>query len=200
MPYKYNYDINLPNDCLTETEYEGFKSLIELKLICCGYYDLLFDAGGTKLIKFYFWELWHRMRDGNGMLIDKSITAQLINKLVDLKMVDIQNNKNVSGKANQAFNINSGVVRVYEKTYFEYETSVSYNDEYQIYMHSKEWRKLRKRILSERSVCEICGATNCELHLHHLTYDNFKHEKDEDLQVLCLGCHENVHGKKIGYH
>jgi hypothetical protein len=67
------------------------------------------------------------------------------------------------------------------------------------YMASPEWKSLRKRILSTRNKCEKCGASDCELHLHHLTYENFKHEKDEDMQVLCYDCHSEVHGRKVGY-
>lgn len=73
------------------------------------------------------------------------------------------------------------------------------NQEYQDYIKSPEWLSLRKRILSTRNYCEVCGAKDCELHLHHKTYENFKHEKDEDLQVLCFDCHSKIHGRKVGF-
>ena len=73
------------------------------------------------------------------------------------------------------------------------------NQEYSDYIKSPGWNALRKRILSGRDACEMCGVKDCELHLHHLTYANFKHEEDEDLQVLCYDCHSKVHGRKVGF-
>jgi hypothetical protein len=75
----------------------------------------------------------------------------------------------------------------------------NFNPEYTEYLKSKEWRELRKRILSTRNKCEMCGESDTELHLHHLTYENFKHEKDEDMQVLCYDCHSAIHGRKVGF-
>ena len=73
------------------------------------------------------------------------------------------------------------------------------NQEYNDYIHSKEWRSMRKEILSRRNKCENCGIDNVELHLHHLHYGNFKHETDDDFFVLCCDCHSDVHGRKIGH-
>ena len=67
----------------------------------------------------------------------------------------------------------------------------SYSD----YLHSKQWKYKRKRILEQRGFkCEKCQSTT-NLQVHHLTYKNIFHEKDIDLQVLCRFCHAKIHGK-----
>lgn len=68
------------------------------------------------------------------------------------------------------------------------------DDKYKNYIASPEWQALRKRIIAERKVCEICGSEKM-LQVHHKTYENFEHEKDEDLQLLCHECHCKVHGR-----
>lgn len=72
------------------------------------------------------------------------------------------------------------------------------NKDYTDYIHSKEWRKLRKEILTRRNKCEKCGNENIELHLHHLSYGNFKNETDSDFLVLCCDCHSDEHGRRVG--
>ena len=70
------------------------------------------------------------------------------------------------------------------------------NKEYKKYIKSKEWQEKRALKIEEVGFCQKCGATE-NLHVHHLTYENFKNEKPEDLQVLCKDCHMKVHGRKF---
>jgi 5-methylcytosine-specific restriction endonuclease McrA len=61
-------------------------------------------------------------------------------------------------------------------------------------LHSQRWRELRARLIVERGGCERCGYPpgqgDVALTLHHLTYRRFGAERDEDLEVLCVPCHE----------
>ncbi len=67
--------------------------------------------------------------------------------------------------------------------------------EYDAYISSAEWKATRTRILEQRGYrCETCGATK-KLEVHHLTYERFGHERDDDLRVLCSPCHHRTHGR-----
>jgi hypothetical protein len=50
-------------------------------------------------------------------------------------------------------------------------------------------RQIKKR---SRGICERCNLFTAE-HIHHLTYARFGHERLEDVQHVCLGCHEFFH-------
>ena len=64
-------------------------------------------------------------------------------------------------------------------------------------MEGTAWLRVRVRILNLRGEkCEKCGAEE-RLDVHHLTYENFGFEKDEDLQILCQNCHRAVHRRDI---
>jgi 5-methylcytosine-specific restriction endonuclease McrA len=72
--------------------------------------------------------------------------------------------------------------------------------EYIAYLESPEWRAFRQRIFLERGrECERCSTTaKGARQVHHLHYRNLGHELPEDVQVLCLPCHTEIHkGKKI---
>ena len=43
-------------------------------------------------------------------------------------------------------------------------------------------------------MCERCGVDGEELELHHVTYQNLGDERDDDLELLCAGCHGRAHG------
>lgn len=65
------------------------------------------------------------------------------------------------------------------------------NKEYEQYIHSKEWRLKADALLEkERYKCKVCGGIATDV--HHLTYEHFKSEKDEDLVCLCRRCHEKA--------
>jgi hypothetical protein len=71
--------------------------------------------------------------------------------------------------------------------------------EYDKYLNSNHWKKLRLRIAQERNYrCEVCDKMiRKRYHIHHLTYDNIGNEKDEDLMFLCEKCHNEIHKGKI---
>lgn len=68
-------------------------------------------------------------------------------------------------------------------------------EKYQLYLNSREWGVLRAGV-RERSqgICERCHRHPMS-HTHHLTYIRKYHERIEDLQGLCVDCHEFIHGR-----
>jgi len=70
--------------------------------------------------------------------------------------------------------------------------------EYADYINSQKWKSFRLSIIKERGYkCEKCGANNRIIHAHHLTYERFMKELPEDIQLLCVLCHKEVHNKKL---
>ena len=62
------------------------------------------------------------------------------------------------------------------------------NPEYEHYIHSSAWRKKAdERMELDHHRCCVCGGEATEV--HHLTYDNFREERMEDLVSLCHKCH-----------
>jgi len=67
--------------------------------------------------------------------------------------------------------------------------------EYEKYLKGKHWQDLRAKKLKESYfACDECDVANEELHIHHLTYERLGKELLSDLRVLCVSCHEKVHG------
>jgi 5-methylcytosine-specific restriction endonuclease McrA len=65
---------------------------------------------------------------------------------------------------------------------------------YQLVLLSPRWRKLRaRRIASSSGKCEKCKKGSKKFELHHLHYDTLGEERDEDVELLCLSCHKEVH-------
>lgn len=73
------------------------------------------------------------------------------------------------------------------------------SENYLNYIRSDEWKMKRQHILYIRhNTCEKCGnRVDYRFHVHHLTYKNLGHEKDEDLMLLCEHCHSNIHGRDL---
>lgn len=65
------------------------------------------------------------------------------------------------------------------------------NPEYDRYIHSSAWRKKAdERMKLDGGICRVCGKPATEV--HHLTYDNFRNEKPEELVSLCRCCHNKA--------
>jgi hypothetical protein len=72
----------------------------------------------------------------------------------------------------------------------------SWNEKYEKYLNSNEWKELRQRILNrDKYICQIC-KTNKAVQVHHLTYKRLGNEQDFDLISVCLPCHELEHTKQ----
>lgn len=61
--------------------------------------------------------------------------------------------------------------------------------QYLTYIRSPAWRERRKQALRRAgNRCQVCAETR-RLQVHHVSYANLGHERDEDLTVLCFWCH-----------
>ncbi len=71
-----------------------------------------------------------------------------------------------------------------------------YKQNYNDYICSEEWFKKRKSALKfHGKSCKKCGVGK-RLHVHHMTYVNFRNENIEtDLTILCKKCHDKYHTK-----
>lgn len=63
-----------------------------------------------------------------------------------------------------------------------------------------EWARKRAALIEKRSACEVCGRkaeNGVVLQIHHKRYRSDRRVwdyPDEELQVLCKGCHARQHG------
>lgn len=65
---------------------------------------------------------------------------------------------------------------------------------YRQFLQSTFWKELSTRKRLAVGLCEDCGSTS-HLQAHHLRYPSDWYETTEDdLQVLCRGCHAQAHG------
>ena len=66
---------------------------------------------------------------------------------------------------------------------------------YHAYLKSKHWQ-VRKNVYFDYNpkICVIC-ETAANVEVHHLLYDNFGYERDEDLVALCRRDHQGFHFK-----
>lgn len=70
----------------------------------------------------------------------------------------------------------------------------TYND----YMLSPKWQRQRaNRMAIDNNECKLCFSKT-QLHVHHITYDNFGNEPMNELITVCKPCHEKIHGHEIG--
>lgn len=69
---------------------------------------------------------------------------------------------------------------------------IEFND-YESYIASDTWRERARRIRErDDHRCQICGASDVPLEVHHLSYDRLYHERDDDLMTVCHECHERI--------
>ncbi len=63
------------------------------------------------------------------------------------------------------------------------------------YIHSAAWIRKRDACLENANhVCGQCGSSSAK-QAHHLTYRNLGDERPEDLQPVCVACHERTHDR-----
>lgn len=71
----------------------------------------------------------------------------------------------------------------------------TFEREYKDYINSASWKhKKEQKMYLAGNCCERCGLSkySVKLELHHLTYEHFKHEPLDDLQLLCPKCHHDA--------
>lgn len=67
---------------------------------------------------------------------------------------------------------------------------------YREYLDSPKWWAKRDQVLERaQGICEKCEAFKV-VHVHHLTYKRLGNERLEDLQAVCLPCHQAYHPDK----
>lgn len=69
----------------------------------------------------------------------------------------------------------------------------SWNQKYQEYIRSPEWKKKCEEALARADdKCQKCHHTKWsrKLNVHHKTYEHFMYEPPEDLIVVCTYCHK----------
>ena len=77
---------------------------------------------------------------------------------------------------------------------------------YKYYKHhikkGSHWIKMRNLVISKSSgCCQRCGRVQADnrsvkFHVHHLTYENFGNEREEELLYVCEPCHDKLHRQK----
>lgn len=78
-------------------------------------------------------------------------------------------------------------------------TEPTFADEYAEYIRSPQWRRKAAAALARADYrCERCGLSRYSrrLEVHHITYERFKQERPEDLEVLCPQCHEQADAER----
>jgi hypothetical protein len=81
-------------------------------------------------------------------------------------------------------------------------SSIKFNESYSTatlnyiaYIFSDEWRAKKEDVyLAKGKICELCGS-NEYITVHHKTYIRMTCEDLDDLQVLCVDCHQDIHKK-----
>ena len=67
------------------------------------------------------------------------------------------------------------------------------------YYNTTKWRSLRKKVLKDQPYCSKCGIDS-NLHIHHRIPARGDEElffNEDNLTVLCEGCHRVVTAKEI---
>lgn len=66
---------------------------------------------------------------------------------------------------------------------------------YKEYLTTPEWHEKRRAAYKRADYrCQLCNASETEVHAHHRTYVNRAKEGEEaDLIVLCARCHKKAH-------
>lgn len=70
--------------------------------------------------------------------------------------------------------------------------------DYNTYMLTEHWKVLRERIAYNKNYkCDICGKhVKMCFQVHHKTYKHVGNELDNELSLLCIECHENLHTER----
>ena len=72
----------------------------------------------------------------------------------------------------------------------------TWEDKYARYLHSPEWRSLRKRVMERsKGVCEECKRAPAA-QVHHLTYRHVMKESLAQLKAVCESCHRKLHSHR----
>jgi hypothetical protein len=73
-------------------------------------------------------------------------------------------------------------------------------ERYHEYINTSEWKAKSAFIKQYKgNTCQRCGITKCgsDLRAHHKTYDRLGFELLDDLECLCIPCHEKHHKQEL---
>jgi hypothetical protein len=77
--------------------------------------------------------------------------------------------------------------------------------QYADYLETPHWKQFRRAAFEDqrkrqgRNLCELCGASDVKLIVHHLTYERLGAELLSDGRIICRTCHDNIiHGRGSG--
>jgi hypothetical protein len=72
--------------------------------------------------------------------------------------------------------------------------------EYQAYMRSPQWDRLKRLVWNRAGGrCERCGRLGGQLDVHHKTYEHFRCERLNELELLCREpCHRLADAERQG--
>lgn len=78
-----------------------------------------------------------------------------------------------------------------------FSTTIMKKIDYKEQLKSPKWQKRRLEIMSrDNFTCQMCGATDKQLHVHHIRYKPGRYiwdYKDDEIITLCEDCHNNEH-------
>lgn len=73
-----------------------------------------------------------------------------------------------------------------------------YTDDYLETLKSPAWAELKERKRVElHDTCEMCGAQDTALELHHKHYRSIGCETENDVLLLCPACHKAADNERI---
>ncbi len=72
------------------------------------------------------------------------------------------------------------------------------NRAYYQHIQSARWKEFIDNYIAKHGkICEHCGVTKGYLTLHHLSYENFRNETEDDVVLLCKPCHKIADKKRM---
>ena len=98
---------------------------------------------------------------------------------------------------NSMFTIDERDISFVKEAWSIFKTINHIGIDYENYLQTIQWKRIRNRKLDEYPYCQVCGATE-HLEVHHCTYAHVGNEEGhmKDLTVLCHNCHTLFHLKR----
>lgn len=76
--------------------------------------------------------------------------------------------------------------------------STEFKRAYRDHILSPYWRALSRTVRANaKGKCRRCGLVAMRLEVHHIHYENFGRESENDLEALCWGCHYQADNQRV---
>ena len=93
----------------------------------------------------------------------------------------------------ELFRRRSEKLKEYYRSLFDEKNKAWWNL-YNEYLLSSDWNNKRISILErDNYICQVCGISGVEMHVHHLSYENVGDELSSELMTVCRDCHQDLH-------